>query len=130
MHLYNFKWYSFEEDNHNLLIHDKKKTEEEFAEDCRKAMRDSFDKYMEQEKVWANIKDWTNFACKELEKQGYQRIDPTTFSYFGGSIVSDDIIDVDALMAAQAEIGCKWIKDYPEQIKRMIRHNKKIEDKD
>lgn len=63
------------------------KTEQEFKQDVRRAIRECADEYLTQETGWVGIDRWLDFADKKLVEYGYQPIKPYQVSFFGGGIL-------------------------------------------
>lgn len=111
MEIFEFYWSDYDEHCPYLFEHINK-TKEEFEADCKRAMIESFNGYMEQEHGWAGVSDWVKYSCKKLEEYGYKKVCPITFGFFGGYIVKEiDQIEDENLMV------------FPEQLEQMEKHN-------
>jgi hypothetical protein len=118
---FNWTWY---EDYTPYLFEHSNKTKDEFADDCRKAMKECFDNYMEEMQKqsfrWAQVPYWMEMACKKLEEYGYKPIRPVVFGYFGGYLIKDDY---------DTKEDENLLKDFPEQVEKMKQHNIKVDER-
>jgi hypothetical protein len=90
MKVFNFLWHDYEEQDNHLFSHPDK-TEEQFREDCKRALIEVGDSYMDnQVESWVTLFDWVSIASKKLEEYGYTKINPITFSLWGNYIIEED----------------------------------------
>jgi hypothetical protein len=89
MQVFNFLWHDYEEQDNHLFFHPNK-TEEQFREDCKKALVEVGDSYMDKEESWITLFDWISLACIKMEEYGYTRITPIVFSLWGNYIIEAD----------------------------------------
>jgi len=126
--IFDFCWFDYEMSQSHLLEHFNK-TPEEFKADCKKALAESFEQYMEYIKReghrWAGIDAWIDFSIDKMKKYGYKHIRPPQWGYFGGMIVRDEFIPEES--EESEEFKTSYTKDFPEQIKIMIKHNNELE---
>jgi hypothetical protein len=99
MQVFNFLWQDSEEQDNHLFYHPDK-TEEQFQEDCKKALVEVGDIYIDNEESWITLFDWVNIAAIKLEEYGYTRITPILFSLWGNYIIEEDRDEVDKLEEA------------------------------
>lgn len=116
MKVFNFLWKDYEEQNSHLFSHPDK-TEEQFREDCKKALIEVGDNYMDQEEGWVTLYEWISFASKKMEEYGYISIYPITFSLWGNYIVEED----DEASKLKEVVGDRLVQ-------RAIKRNKEIEE--
>ena len=86
MQVFNFLWHDYEEQDNHLFSHPNK-TEEEFRGDCKKALIEVGDTYMDNEESWITLFDWISLASVKMEEYGYTIIKPITFSLWGNYII-------------------------------------------
>lgn len=115
--IFEFYW-SWYEDYSPIILEGPEKTEEEFKNDCKRAMIESFDSYMSNIDGWASMSDWVPVASLKLEEYGYKILKPVHFGYFGFYLPKDKDIDNFNSTEVSEEMG--YLK---EQIERMIKHN-------
>ena len=114
--IFNFYW-SWYEDNYSHILESEDKTQEEFEEDCNRALKESFDKYIsEVGDTWAGLPDWIEYSIKKLEEDGYKAIEPVKFGYFGLYLPKEEFTNDD-----------EEIPRFSKQIEKMKKHNTKIE---
>jgi len=89
MEVFNFLWHDYEEQDNHLFFHPDK-TEESFKEDCKKALIEVGDSYIENEESWITLFDWISLASKKMEEYGYLPITPIVFSLWGNYIIEAD----------------------------------------
>ncbi len=114
--IYEFYWSWYEEYTPWLFEHDSK-TQEEFEDDCKKIMLESFDEYMTSrgEYDWAGVSDWMEFSLDRFANYGYAKVKPIAWGLFGGFIVKD-------------ENNKEVLKDFPKEIfNKMVKWNKSLE---
>lgn len=90
--VFEFYW-TWYEDYSPILLEGPEKTEDEFAEDCKKAMKECFNDYLKKtatDEVWASLPDWIEFASHKLETYGYRIFRPVKFGYFGLYLPKED----------------------------------------
>lgn len=123
--IFEFSW-SWYEDYCPILLEGPEKTPAEFEADCKKAMAESFDKYMEdpeQKDRWAQLPGWVEVAAVKLEDYGYKIFRPIKFGCFGLYIPKDDRYE-DKDYHDEDEDA---LPEFTEQIAKMKKHNTKVE---
>ena len=123
--IFEFSW-SWYEDYCPILLEGPEKTQPEFEADCKKAMAESFDTYMEdpdQEGRWVQLPYWVEYAAKKLEDYGYKIFKPIEFGCFGLYIPKDDRYgDKDYHDEDEDQFP-----EFTEQIARMKKHNNALD---
>lgn len=118
--IFEFYWVWYEDYN-PILLEGPDKTEEEFKDDCIKAMEETFDDYMEQERGWASLPNWIEKASRKLEDYGYKIFSPVKWGYFGLFLPKEEDLEDDK--------DYEDIEELSEQIKKMRKHNSDFEKK-
>ena len=124
--IFEFSW-SWFEDYRPYILEGPTKSQKEFEDACKKAMKESFDEYMNSiNDMWAGLPDWIEFAVNKMEEYGYKKAEIIKFGYFGLYLPKTDIYCNDNNKINRIE----YEKEYPEfldEINRMIEHNDVIE---
>ena len=124
--IFEFYW-SWYEDYSPTLFEGEDKTQEEWEKDCKKALADSFDEYMEKESGWAQLPTWIKCACTKLEEYGYKLVSPVKYGLFGLYIPQEDRNEVDDDGIGTGEIyhddDEDQLPEFKEHIKRMKKYN-------
>ena len=119
--IFEFSW-SWYEDYRPTILEGPDKTQEEFEEDCKKAMKECFNSFMktqEKEDMWAGLSDWVEFAAKKLEDYGYKIVKPICVNYWGLYLPKHyDKGDEDSE---------KQFPELQKEIAKMKDHNEKVE---
>ena len=124
--IFEFSW-SWYEDYCPILLEGPEKIKEEFEADCKKAMAEVFDKYMEQmkkEDSWAQLPRWVEVASVKLEDYGYKIFKPVRFGCFGLYIPKNDRYS-DKNYHDEDE---DQFPEFKEQIKKMKKHNNEMDE--
>ena len=86
---YRLAW-SWHEESVEWLLEHPDKTENEFKEDCIRALREVGKDYINKTECWIGAPDWIEEAFKKLIEYGYKDAEPEvvgTFSHFGSYIL-------------------------------------------
>lgn len=120
--IFEFYW-TWHEDYSPILFEGPEKTREEFIADCKKAMAECFDEYMDQIENyrWASLPQWIEKAAIKLEDYGYKIFKPIAFGYFGLFLPKEK---EDAFFDEDEDA----LPEFTEQIVRMKKHNTKVEE--
>ena len=86
--IFNLKWCWYEEQADYLFFHENK-TEKQFKEDVIFLLRRYGEDYINKEKGWCSAMSWIDFISEKLETIGYIKVEPITWSYFGGYILDE-----------------------------------------
>lgn len=118
--IFEFCW-TWHEDYCPILFEGPEKTREEFIADCKKAMAECFDEYLEQidNHRWASLPDWIEIAAVKLEDYGYKIFKPITFGYFGLYLPKEE--------NDYHEKEEDALPEFTKQIAEMKKHNTKVE---
>ncbi len=119
--IFEFYW-TWHEDYSPILLEGPDKTREEFIADCKKAMAESFDGYIEQidNDRWASLPDWIEIAAVKLEDYGYKIFKPIAFGYFGLYLPKEE----DDEYYNKEEDA---LPEFTKQITKMKKHNTEVE---
>jgi len=124
--IFEFSW-SWYEDYCPVLLEGPEKTQPKFEADCKKAMAESFDTFMEEAKkrdMWAQLPRWAEVAAKKLEDYGYKIIKPISFDCFGLYIPKDDRYDRDYHDKDEDQFP-----EFTEHIGKMKKHNNALDER-
>ena len=87
--IFNLRWAWYEEQADYLFFHENK-TEKQFKEDVIFLLRFYGEDYINQEDGWCSALSWITFISEKLEAMGYEKVEPITWSYFGGYILEKE----------------------------------------
>ena len=83
--------YSWYEEHHYHLFEAPDKTQEEWEDDCKKAIQEVGEAYIEQGKNgWVSADQWIVLAAQKLSEYGYTPVRSLTWGYWGPSIIERD----------------------------------------
>ena len=74
------------EEKDSFLFESKEKTEEDWAIDCKKAIKEVGESYLQKQKadeMWVCSSDWIEMASEKLKEYGYQSVKPASWGYWG-----------------------------------------------
>ena len=125
MRIYNFYWSEYEGYSPHILIHDITKTQEEFENDCKKAIIDSFEDYIKQEDSWIGIDRMISFAVDYMVKNmGYTQPEEISFGFYNAMIINGEIYE-DGKMNEYDQAVLDLVGQ--EIFDRILNHNQEIE---
>ena len=82
----------YDEHRHWLLYH-KNKTEKEFKKDCIRAAREVGNKYIDNERGYAEVSDWMDLSIEKLLEYGYEEINILHFEHNDYGMIDKDSKD-------------------------------------
>lgn len=91
--IYEMNWSDCDSYLFFLLENDINKTEEQFKEDCIRAIRDVGKKYLDEECGWISAMGWINTAAEKMKDYGYRPVDTITWGHSGSDGIGDYDID-------------------------------------
>lgn len=123
--VFELSWTDYEDYRPHLFIGPVTKTEKDWEEDCKRALRECGEEYIDQENGWIGANLWIEFALKKLGEYGYKHIHTTRWDFCGGAILGDGYVDGER--ADEGDDEKDWRKVVGDDLlDKAVEHNKNM----